>query len=285
MFQWSLEMKEGLIDLPAQDPALYTWGYEDKNGFRSPGPPLLVTEGEPVELTVTNDLWESHSFSISGTSVNSSISSGQTQVITFTAPPPGTYIYGDFTNPLNRALGLCGGLISMPSGITNSPWAGGPTFDRQYLWLLTSLDSTWNRAIQNRLPVDTKIYRPNYFFINGSAYPESMMKMSMPEMPDLEGLMIHEMLNSSILIRIANAGLVPHSVHWHGFHVKQIAKDRNRMSGFLIKDNILISPQATTDVILTFDKVGKYMTHDHILMSLTANGVYPNGALAMFEIM
>lgn len=285
MFQWSLTMKEGLIDLPAQAPTLYTWGFEDTNGFRTPGPPLMVTEGEPVELAVTNDLWESHNFSLSGTGVNVSIAPGQTRVITFVAPPPGTYIYGDFPNPLTRALGLCGGLISMPSGITNSPWSGGPTFERQYLWFLTSIDSTWNKAVQNRLPVDTASYRPNYFFINGLAYPENMRKMSMPEMPDIEGLMIHEMLNATILIRIANASLVPHSIHWHGFHVKQIAKNRSQLSACLVKDNIFVSPQATTDVILTFDKTGQYMTHDHILMSLTANGVYPNGALTMFEIM
>jgi FtsP/CotA-like multicopper oxidase with cupredoxin domain len=285
MFQWSLTMKEGLIDLPAQELPIYTWGYEDIKGFRAPGTLLQVTEGEPVELIVTNDLWEYHNFSVLGTSINVSIGPGQTQVITFTAPPSGTYIYGDFTNPLNRALGLCGGMISMPPDITNSLLTGGPMFERQYFWLLTSIDSTWNKAVQNRLPVNTAIYRPNYFFINGLAHPESMMKMSMPEMPDIEGLMIHERLNASIQLRIANASLVPHSIHWHGFHIEQLTKNRSHLSQYLVKDNILVSPQATTDVMLTFDKTGKYMTHDHILMSLTANGVYPNGALTMFEIM
>jgi FtsP/CotA-like multicopper oxidase with cupredoxin domain len=283
--QLSLTLKEGVLELPGSNPAIYTWGYECDNVFRTPGPLIRIIEGETIELTVTNSLREKHNFAIKGTSVNITIQPGQTQTAIFTAPSAGTYMYMDTLDPAHRALGLCGGLISMSQGAENQILSGKYTFDRQYFWLFTSIDSTWNTSAMNGQHIDTSNYRPNYFFINGLAYPEGMNKMSTPDMHDIEGLMIHEMMGNTVLIRMANASLVPHAPHLHGFHLSQVTTNRTELTAPMIKDSILVPPTSTLDALLTLDKMGMYMCHDHILMSLTANGVYPNGALAMFDIM
>lgn len=284
MISLAITMKDGSVCLPGSQNTLYCWGYDSGNGFRYPGSPIFANEGELVQLSVTNSLAETHGFSVSGTSINELIDSGQTKTFVFTAPPAGTYIYGDVLTPLGRALGLCGALLTLPTGSQNRPWTNGPAFDRQYLWFITNLDSSWNQAALNKMTVDYSKYQPNYFFINGYAYPDSISKMSSPDMHEVEALMINEKLNSTVLIRMANGSLVSSSMHQHGFHWKQLTLNQSKLVTPLVKDNILIDPGNTLDVLLTFDKVGKYMAHDHILMSLTADGVYPNGGIVMFEI-
>lgn len=56
----------------------------------------------------------------------------------------------------------------MPADGSNRVWSGGPSFARQFVWVASSLDESWNTAAAAGQPVDTSNYRPNYFLLNGS---------------------------------------------------------------------------------------------------------------------
>lgn len=83
-----------------------------------PGPVIIATKGDTVNLSVTNDLDEPHAFFIPGIFDSGPIAPGATfnGVIDFTGAPSGAHLYFDNLNaPVNRVMGLHGALIVMPA--------------------------------------------------------------------------------------------------------------------------------------------------------------------------
>ncbi|HYG56545.1 MAG TPA: multicopper oxidase domain-containing protein, partial [Symbiobacteriaceae bacterium] len=193
---------------------------------------------------------------------------------TFTAPPAGTYLFYDSLSPVHRSMGLYGAMVVAPADGSRRLWAGGPAYDAQYLWLVSSLDEVWNRAAAAGKPVDTKQYRPNYFLLNGKGGGEG-------DHAGLTTLMVHGQVGQTMLIRRANASLVPHALHYHGFHFREVTRNGQALQHPRLKDTSLLRPLDTADILITFDQPGHYPVHDHILMAATANGSYPNGIMAM----
>lgn len=94
----------------------YFWIYKDDR-FPSdcPGPNIFTTEGERIEIELTNELDENHAFFIPGVVDSGPIAPGATRKIAFTAPAGGTYLYYDNLNaPVNRVMGLHGAFVVMP---------------------------------------------------------------------------------------------------------------------------------------------------------------------------
>lgn len=86
--------------------------------FSAAAPVLRATEGEWLEIRVTNDASRSHGFEVRGApgSRLEAIAPGETRVAKFEAPPGGAYFYLDPTNaPVNRVLGLHGAFIVAPA--------------------------------------------------------------------------------------------------------------------------------------------------------------------------
>jgi len=273
---YSLRAREGSIST-VDGKTLYARGFADEVGAMSiPGPALWAREGEWVTITLTNDAPEEHGIAIEGVAVGPPVRPGGSAEIAFQAPHPGTYIYHDpAESPLNRALGMYGAFVVVPLDTPNRVWSGGPAFARQYLQVVSELDESWNAAASLKAPIDTGTYRPNYFFLNGRGFPDSDVD------PNAH---IRGSVGETILIRWANAGLVPHSLHTHGYHFLVVQQDGRPEAGFREKDNIPVYPGRTMDVILDFDQAGLYPMHDHILMANTGNGVYPKGIMGMFEV-
>lgn len=83
-----------------------------------PGPVIIATKGDTVNLSVTNDLDEPHAFFIPGIFDSGPIAPGATfnGIINFTNAPAGAHLYYDNLNaPVNRMMGLHGALIVMPN--------------------------------------------------------------------------------------------------------------------------------------------------------------------------
>lgn len=95
----------------------YFWIFkEERFPADCPGPIIYTTEGELIEVTVSNDLDENHAFFIEGVVDTGPIPPGGTVTVSFEAPSAGTYIYYDNLNsPVNRVMGLHGALIVMPA--------------------------------------------------------------------------------------------------------------------------------------------------------------------------
>jgi hypothetical protein len=121
------------------NPALcYFWIYKDNQTTNAdgtprtplpaecPGPQVFVTQGEQIEITLTNNLDEPHNLVIPGVTTNPArpappvfdsgpIAPGTSVTKRFRAPAPGTYLYHDTLNaPVNRVMGLHGAFVSMP---------------------------------------------------------------------------------------------------------------------------------------------------------------------------
>ncbi len=274
---YTLRAREGTMGT-VDGKTLYARGFADGDRVLTvPGPVLWANEGDAINITLENDSLQDHAVAVQGVAAGPLVPPSGKATLSFTAPRPGAYGYYDPTaSPLNRALGMYGALVVMPlNSAGDEVWDGGPRFSRQYLQIVSELDESWNTlAGLGQLP-DVSAYRPNYFFLNGRGFPDSELD------PNVH---IRGTVGETILLRWVNAGLVPHSLHTHGYHFRIVQVNGVPQLGFREKDNVPVYPLQTLDVLIRFDQPGQYPIHDHILMANTGNGVYPKGIMGMFDV-
>ena len=94
----------------------YFWIYKENNfPAECPGVNIFTTQGDTVQLVITNDLDEPHAFYIPGMFNSGPIAPGQTVKKSFIATKAGSFLYYDNMNaPVNRVMGLHGAFIVMP---------------------------------------------------------------------------------------------------------------------------------------------------------------------------
>jgi len=81
-----------------------------------PGPTIMMIKGQSINLTITNNLTRNHSFYIPGIYDSGPIAPGATVNGVLTASIAGPHMYYDRLNaPVNRVMGLHGGLVVRPS--------------------------------------------------------------------------------------------------------------------------------------------------------------------------
>jgi FtsP/CotA-like multicopper oxidase with cupredoxin domain len=301
---------------------VYTWTFADRTGPQFPGPVLFATEGDRVDIIVSNELDEDHAFSIPGVVDSGIIRPGQQRLVKFRAPKAGTYLYLDPLNePVNRILGLHGLLVSVPTS-GNTPYSDPPAvvqslFDdfgtaahfpghpwepaRSYLWLFSSIDPTLNAMAAQGAAIDPALFRqnflPQYFTING--------KTGFFAAHD-EHIAVHGFQGEPALIRSVNAGGVTHSPHIHGNHVYVLTDNNTVLDNLVLLDTWALKPMDRKDVLLPFVQPPSipdltwarmvagvaqerfpllYPMHCHIEMSQTAaGGNYPQGLVTHWEM-
>ena len=263
-----------------------------EDGVSLPGPLMLVAERDRMRISVTNTLDTAHGFAIDGVVDSGPISPGETTLLDFLAPPAGTYLYQDPVDvPFNRLLGLHGALVTMPADGTNTPYAGGPAFTRQWIWVVENIDSTWcTRATLGATTTLDDIV-PDYFLINGRSGVDAVHD---------EAITIRGRLGEPALVRILNAGVATHAMHFHGNHLDVLCHNGRPAPHAMRKDTLMMPAGWTKDALLPFtpppdiwppieqwggDLKLSYPMHCHAEMSQTAGGgLYPNGMLAHWEI-
>ncbi len=150
----------------------YFWTFKEASlPAEAPGPHIFVTQGDTVQLSITNALDEPHAWAVPALEFSTGpIAPGETFTGEFTASRAGTFLYYDNLNePVNRVMGLHGAFIVMPSQPSgtrftpydnptpqiqrlfdefgNAPWWPGLAWEqgdpatntppfRQYIWLL-----------------------------------------------------------------------------------------------------------------------------------------------------
>lgn len=260
-----------------------------------PGPTIVCQEGDTVQVTLNNTLGTDCSFAIGRTGLRWDVAAGASQSFSFTAPAPGTYLYhDDLNNGVNRVMGLHGALVVMPAGVAIQSFAGAPTFVRQYKWLLGNFDPVWAAAVQangdnyvTTLAGQWQSFTPKYFTINGNSFDQT-------HNPDTE---IMGAVGNAALVRMLNAGMAVHSLHFHSNHVKVCSiNGENFATNQKKKDAISMFPLDTRDAIFPFEAppdipAGEfalgldlstspqhYPMHCHTELSQTAGGgFYPHG--------
>jgi len=180
-----------------------------------PGPTLIYTEGDSVELKLRNmSQSAAHSIHLHGLDVDQwndgvphlswEVSHNETESYYFKAPHPGTYLYHcHVTSALHVQAGMYGMLIVKPQN-ANETWDGGFTFNKEYAWMTSEIDTIWHTDSIINEPHDTTTimrllpdYNPQYFFVNGR---------SEQQLIDTNLAAITAKANETVLLRLANIG-------------------------------------------------------------------------------
>jgi len=281
----TLYITQGNLTL-ADDSTVYCRGFSESTfQLDVPAKPLIVQQGDTVELTIVNTLNTNHSFVIDGVVDSGTIYGGTSQVVTFTVNTAGSFLFYDNHNaPYNRLLGLHGGLAVMPSGSNNELYSGSPTFVQQYFWVFLDIDPAWNSRLASGLTPNTP-YTPRYFTINGlSSRPPGANGHDDPNKDAMAdpASHLHGHVGDRALIRILNAGQCSHSVHTHANHMEWLTKNGAIRPDVWKKDIIkLDNGMGKLDVIFPFEPppdayppvtTGVFPMHLHDEMSQTADG-------------
>ena len=238
-----------------------------------PGPRIEVTEGDRLRIEVINDLPESTSVHWHGLVVPNAmdgpaeitqepIEPGESFVYEFTAGEPGTYFYHSHDHPdRQQALGLYGALIVEPSD---------PERDRRYDYdqdVVIQLQEWLEREGYTYPAMLMEGGLPNFFTINGKAYPETEpIRMEVGE---------------RLRVRfIGSNNNFVHPMHIHGGPFEIVETDGNPVppAGRWTKDTVNVGPGERYDVIWTARRPGKWLLHCHIPHHTTNDNVEEEGA-------
>jgi len=242
-----------------------------------PGPRLHFTQGDRVRINVRNHLPESTTVHWHGLILpnvmdgpamitQQPIEHGSLYRYEFTAAQSGTYFYHSHDHvDRQQALGLYGAMIIDPAQPDASLAA-----DHEYTlmlqeWLLRE------GLTYPAMPMDGGL--PNYFTINGKAYPAT----------DTIQMKVGETLKVRF---IGSSNGFIHPMHIHGGPFKVVARDGNTLppAARFDTDTINVGPGQRYDVIWTAQQAGKWLIHCHIGHHTTNNNTETNGGGGLMMI-
>jgi hypothetical protein len=242
---------------------------------------LIAESGSVISLRVHNTLAQPQALQFNdagpgGTHVGTGhIEPGQSVLLEFEAPPPGTYIYCDcgarpddpFADPVQRTLGLYGALLVTDPKAQWQLMPSGPEFERQWLWILHNVDPEWARLASRGEAVDpaaTPAF-PRYFTLNGRSgfqslgvstneaanrirEEESLMSGSARQLDvrDFSQGTTEGTVRTGQLMRFVNAGIVHHQLHFHGNHIWTVRRNGTffpRGGGFVDEEGHVVLQQ------------------------------------------
>lgn len=275
---FNLTAKADLIST-ADANSVLVWGYANGSGtMQYPGPTLIVTEGQTVTVTLTNQLPVPTSIVFPGQSgvtasggaaglQTADAAPGGTVTYSFVASQPGTFQYHSGTQPaLQVEMGLVGALVVRPAAAKQAYSHAATAYDREYLLVITEMDPyIHDQVAQGNLNPDTADYFPVQWYINGRNGMDTLYGDNIPWMPTQPyGSMVLAHPSEKVLLRLVNAGRDAHPFHVHGNHILVVGRDGRMLesapgagpdlawSDFTIK----AIPGATYDGIFTWTGKG-----------------------------
>ena len=235
-----------------------------------PGPRLHFRQGDRVRINVVNHLPSTTTVHWHGLILpnvmdgaaevtQQPVANGQLYRYEFTALQSGTYFYHSHDHvDRQQALGLYGAMIIDPAQPGDEVRA-----DHEYTlmlqeWLLRE------GLTYPAMPMEGAM--PNYFTINGRAYPAT----------DTIRMKVGETLKVRFIG--SSTGFI-HPMHIHGGPFEVVARDGETLAPAVRfkADTINVGPGQRYDVIWTAHKAGKWMIHCHISHHTTNNNTEHHG--------
>jgi len=225
---------------------------------------LELNEGDVLQLHVVNNDTLEHTFTIDNlVETNNDIAQGASKDFTIVFTEIGAYRYYS-----DKFYGKHLGASSLIMyGYENYP---------RYYWNMFEQSNTLSNEIAELTTMSVPFdYQPDVFTINMKVHP------------DLENdphAKIIQNVGDTIYIAIANSGKMLHVIHFHGYHVEIIDASLTPLYNGWIKDSFAILENEVVLVRLVPHQSGLYPVHEHNLINITTNGVYPGGMLNLLEI-
>ncbi len=259
----------------ADGASLRTWYFGSGfNGDRAlAGPVFEANEGSNVQITLSSMMPHSIHFhgldvdqandGVPSTSgyvgrsmggggfgrVGNATSLGNSYTYTFTAPHAGTYMYHCHVDTsLHFEMGMYGTVIIRPAnGDSNVAWAGGPAFDKEYIWQMGAFDSSWHGSRVSG--AQTARYRPDYFMINGSDGANASNDSTVA---------ISAGAGQKVLIRVNGTSYMPGIVRLGGLQFEVIASDGRPLAVPYVTTEQLCCAGERYDLLVTMPSSGQY---------------------------
>ncbi|MCA0455369.1 MAG: multicopper oxidase domain-containing protein [Chloroflexi bacterium] len=277
--EYRLEDGVKVFDLTAEpviwnildDVAVTAWTY---NGT-VPGSMIRVTEGDRVRINFTNNLPEATTIHWHGITVpnamdgvpgvtQEAIQPGETYIYEFNASPTGTFMYhSHFDSDVQVGIGLYAPFIIDPVQ-SNEP---APDVD------VTLMLSEWrvtNGQTYPAMPMSGA--EPNYFTINGHAFPST------------ETITVQR--GHTVRLRLIGIGQFIHPMHLHGMPFDVVAIDGYPVleTARQTRDTLSMAPGERYDIEFVATETGTWLFHCHILHHVTNDGVEPGGLALVINV-
>ena len=237
-----------------------------------PGPTIRVTEGDTVEIEVTNKLDVSTSIHWHGLHVPNDqdgvagitqdpIAPGETYSYRFTAPHAGTFMYHAHGEQSREQMdrGLYAPFIIDPQG--PDPVAA----DREVILAIGNWMVGDGMAGMDAMSMDY-----DYFTINGKSFPAT------------ESIDVTE--GELVRLRFINPSQTIHPMHLHGTDMAVIAKDGEALPEPQRINTLDIAQGETYDVVFRADNPGTWLLHCHDLHHASNAGVEPGGLIVVINV-
>ncbi|MBX3063306.1 MAG: copper oxidase [Anaerolineae bacterium] len=242
-----------------------------------PGPMIRVTEGDQVRINFTNNLPEATTIHWHGISVPNSmdgvdgitqkaVEPGETFVYEFEARPAGTFMYHSHVDSdIQVGIGLYAPFIIDPAEASSTSTA--PDVD------VTLMLSEWRVVDGQTYPAMPMAgAEPNYFTINGKAFPATET--------------INVKLGQRVRLRLIGIGQFSHPMHLHGMAFQVVAIDGYPVSeaARITRDTLNVAPGERYDIEFVASEPGTWLFHCHILHHVTNDGAEPGGLVLAVNV-
>ena len=195
----------------------------------------------------------------------------------------GTFMYHCHVEASEHVqMGMYGALIIRPAANMGNTVYGGvrhqgqliDRFDKEYIMLLSDLDTRWHRMIEGHNiafnPVD---YRPDYWLLNGRCFPDTILPAQAVFAGNTGGpppgydSYVHVRTGQRLLLRMINMGYQTIPWHVHGYHFNIVGKDASPLvelgANGGLHDNYTVT-------------IGSGETYDLIVEVMDKSGIYKN---------
>ncbi len=240
-----------------------------------PGPMIRVTEGDQVRIVVKNELPDPTTIHWHGVEVPNAmdgvpgvtqdpIQPGETFTYEFTAKPAGTFMYhSHFEGDVQVSAGLYAPFIIDPK----EPEVNPPAVDKVLM-----ISESLMRGGQTFAPMPMSGMEPNFFTINGKAFPST------------ETITVKK--GDLVRLRLIGIGQFIHPMHLHGLPFKIVATDGHPVpeAAQLTKDTVSVAPGERYDIEFVATEPGQWMLHCHILHHTTNDNVEPGGLTLVVNV-
>jgi FtsP/CotA-like multicopper oxidase with cupredoxin domain len=238
--------------------------FNETPAYSQSNPIINLMQGDTLDLWVYNTDSVLHEFVIKGVSSVVSIPANDSAFVQTVFTAKGSYIYHDPSDfPKNTYLGLAGMIV-----VKNHPFAC-------FYWNIKEHNSDWNNQLFAGNTVDWSQYDPKYFTINSVSNPN----INLDPIARITGE-----VGETLFLYITNTGQSIHSMHFHGYHATIKYSSRNPSHLNREKDTFPIYPMETIVLKIVPDKEGEFPIHDHNLVAVTGNNIYPNGMFSTILI-